>query len=196
MATEILYPASDSVIALTRNTGANNYGCVNTSDGATSHVSNGTSTNFLADYYTMTAFVGPGTITNIEAFAVVSEATSVYPGHVELGFKIGVTEYITASQLIPSAYQYTTFGPATSSYAKVVNTVADTLLVVKLSSGYDSVKNWYLAYCTFLYCVVTFTPSGGGWVNISKVNGITSASISKVNGIAVANISKINGIAV
>lgn len=35
-----------------------------------------------------------------------------------------------------------------------------------------------------------------GWTNISKINGIASASISKVNGVAVASISKVNGVAV
>jgi len=35
-----------------------------------------------------------------------------------------------------------------------------------------------------------------GWANITKVNGVASASIAKVNSVAVASISKINGVSV
>ncbi len=53
----------------------------------------------------------------------------------------------------------------------------------------------YTFYANFTHSVYGegTTP---GWANITKVNGIASASISKVNGIAVASISKVNGIAV
>lgn len=44
--------------------------------------------------------------------------------------------------------------------------------------------------------VLTVVHAAGGWANITKVNGVVSASVSKVNNVAVASISKINGVAV
>jgi hypothetical protein len=73
-------------------------------------------------------------------------------------------------------------------------------------SGYSGV--WYVSGDKFGGGAITYTLSANqtlslygigatvGWANITKVNGILSASISKVDGIEVASISKVNGIAV
>lgn len=43
---------------------------------------------------------------------------------------------------------------------------------------------------------IGFASTPTGWTNITKVNGIASASVSKVDGVAVASISKLNGVSV
>jgi len=76
-------------------------------------------------------------------------------------------------------------------YVVVTNTTSYQYYAIKIADNYSA-----SGYLGLRRVELQTEDGGGGWANIAKVNGITSANISKICGISTANIAKVKGVAV